>query len=222
MDCGNRADAIYAGMSNRILSVTTYQQVVMEMTPFSYWFRRRATSNERGAAAVEFAILAPLFFMIVFGMFTGGLAYNEKNQITHAAREGGRYGSVLPSDQFTSTCSTTLGACWATSVSNQTINSAYGDLGASIPGRRICVALVTGNPATVVTASNGNAYWSDIGTGANGSAQPCYADDATGATGERIQVLVQRHGSINAILFNYGLTLTSQATSLHETAVNAS
>src|SRR6266571_2031177 len=105
---------------------------------------RRRAGGERGAAAVEFAILAPLFFMLVFGMFSGGLLYNERNELTHAAREGARYGSALPVDQFNTSCGTGSGACWANSVRDQTINSAFGGLGPTVAGRRICVSLVTG------------------------------------------------------------------------------
>ncbi|MGH9268978.1 MAG: TadE family protein, partial [Acidimicrobiales bacterium] len=40
-------------------------------------FRRRRRP-EHGAALVEFALVFPLFFMLVLAMFTGGVAYNAK------------------------------------------------------------------------------------------------------------------------------------------------
>ncbi len=39
---------------------------------------------------VEFAILAPLLFLLVFGIIEFGRAYNAQNTLTHAAREGAR------------------------------------------------------------------------------------------------------------------------------------
>jgi Flp pilus assembly protein TadG len=45
---------------------------------------------ERGASAVEFALVLPLLVMLVLGIFEFGLAYNTKITLTHAAREGAR------------------------------------------------------------------------------------------------------------------------------------
>lgn len=45
---------------------------------------------ERGAAAVEFAILLPLLLLIVIGMVEFSRAYNAQITLTNAAREGVR------------------------------------------------------------------------------------------------------------------------------------
>lgn len=47
-------------------------------------------STERGAAAVEFALLAPVLFMVVLGTMEFGRAYNAQMTLTNAAREGAR------------------------------------------------------------------------------------------------------------------------------------
>lgn len=47
---------------------------------------------QKGAAAVEFAILAPLLFTIVFGIIEFSLLFYDKAVITNASREGARYG----------------------------------------------------------------------------------------------------------------------------------
>ena len=39
---------------------------------------------------VEFAIIAPLLLLLVFGTIEFGRAYNAQNSLTHAAREGAR------------------------------------------------------------------------------------------------------------------------------------
>jgi Flp pilus assembly protein TadG len=51
---------------------------------------RMHTNDERGAVAVEFALLLPLLLSLVFGIIQFGLALNEKLTLTHAAREGAR------------------------------------------------------------------------------------------------------------------------------------
>jgi Flp pilus assembly pilin Flp len=51
--------------------------------------------DENGANAVEFALVLPVLLMLVFGGITGGWLYNQQQQLTHAAREGARYGATL-------------------------------------------------------------------------------------------------------------------------------
>lgn len=46
--------------------------------------------SERGAAAVEFAILLPLLLMLVLGTVEFGRAYNAQITLTNAARDGVR------------------------------------------------------------------------------------------------------------------------------------
>lgn len=45
---------------------------------------------ERGAAAVEFALLMPILIMILLGIMEFGRAYNVQMSLTNAAREGVR------------------------------------------------------------------------------------------------------------------------------------
>lgn len=47
-------------------------------------------STERGAVAVEFALLAPLLVMLLLGIMEFGRAYNVQISLTNAAREGVR------------------------------------------------------------------------------------------------------------------------------------
>lgn len=55
---------------------------------------RRLTKGEKGAAAVEFAIILPLLVLLVFGIIEFGRVYNLYLAVTHAAREGARIASV--------------------------------------------------------------------------------------------------------------------------------
>jgi Flp pilus assembly protein TadG len=52
--------------------------------------RRNGANSDRGAAAVEFALLLPLLLLIVFGIIDFGRAINAQITITQAAREGAR------------------------------------------------------------------------------------------------------------------------------------
>ncbi|NQV05335.1 pilus assembly protein [bacterium] len=49
-----------------------------------------STSREEGAALVEFALILPIFIIVVFGIIGFGRAYQTKIAVTHAAREGVR------------------------------------------------------------------------------------------------------------------------------------
>jgi Flp pilus assembly protein TadG len=50
--------------------------------------------REDGASAVEFALLAPLFFMLIFGIITFGIAFMQLQTARGAVREGARYAAV--------------------------------------------------------------------------------------------------------------------------------
>jgi len=49
-------------------------------------------ANQKGAVAVEFAMLAPLLLLIIGGIIDFGHAYYIKQVVTNASREGARYG----------------------------------------------------------------------------------------------------------------------------------
>lgn len=50
--------------------------------------------NERGAIAVEFALLAPLMVIILFGIIEFGIAMTHALAYASGAREGARYAAV--------------------------------------------------------------------------------------------------------------------------------
>lgn len=51
-------------------------------------------TDSRGQALVEFALVAPLFFMLVLGIIVLGFGVFQQQQITNAAREAARYAAV--------------------------------------------------------------------------------------------------------------------------------
>jgi hypothetical protein len=54
----------------------------------------RRLGDERGASAVEFAIIASLLFMILFGTIQFGITFNRYQSLQSAGREGARLGSL--------------------------------------------------------------------------------------------------------------------------------
>lgn len=57
-------------------------------------FRRRSDRRDRGQALVEFALVVPIFLLLIFGLVDLGRAIYVNNAIAEAARDGGRWGSV--------------------------------------------------------------------------------------------------------------------------------
>ena len=56
--------------------------------------RNNNIKSEKGASAVEFALILPILLMLVFAIFEFGIAYNNYISLTHAAREGARLAAV--------------------------------------------------------------------------------------------------------------------------------
>lgn len=57
--------------------------------------KRRGSVCERGAALVEFALVVPIFLIVLFGMFSMGLYLNGYLQMTDATEIGARYLATL-------------------------------------------------------------------------------------------------------------------------------
>ena len=56
--------------------------------------------SERGAAALEFALIVPILLLVVFGVINFGFLLSQKASLANAVRAGARYGSV---NAYTST-----------------------------------------------------------------------------------------------------------------------
>ena len=162
----------------------------------------RASRSESGAALVEFALVLPVFLMLLLGMMTGGLAYSRKLSVAQAAREGARFGATLPV-----TGATPMNT-WLGRVGTLTIASSDGELESDKPGRFVCIAYVP---------SSGTAQkWQVTGTASPVlSAGTCLADD--GRAGEtRVQVVAQRSSRLEALVFSRDLTVGSHAVARFE------
>ncbi len=164
--------------------------------------QRRSSRRERGAVILELAIVFPVLAMLLFAMITGGIALNNKQQMTHAVREGARYAAVVPATQpFAS-------GTWAENVRDLIVERSVGALGAA----DICVSLVEGSPGAVVSPS---ATYSTSGA-------PCIAGQTfpvvAGDPGRRIQVTARRPEQLQMLVQTIDLVLTTSATARAESS----
>jgi Flp pilus assembly protein TadG len=81
---------------------------------------RSCRKQRRGAAVVEFAVVAPLFIMLVFGMIEYGRMVMVQQLIVNAAREGARLG-VLDGATTAAVTSAVTGYLSNASISGATV-----------------------------------------------------------------------------------------------------
>jgi len=90
--------------------------------------------DTQGTTAVEFALTAPLFFLLLFGIAQIGMWLWATSALQHGAEAAARCASVTPS-----TCST------AASVQQFAVNNSYG-LNVSAKAFTVNMAATCGNP----------------------------------------------------------------------------
>jgi Flp pilus assembly protein TadG len=107
--------------------------------------RRRRGARERGAVAVEFALVLPIFLGLVLGIAEFGRAFNIQVSLSEAARETARYAAIHCAETgYSASSAQNAGVASAPSVGLTTA-----DIGVSYSGTGTCSA---GNNA-VVTVS---------------------------------------------------------------------
>jgi Flp pilus assembly pilin Flp len=157
-------------------------------------FSRRR--DDRGAAAVEFALVLPILMMTLFGFISTGLAYSDHLSATNAVREGARYGAAAD----------ITNASWASNVKdrvkqvyfNESINPAELD-------NDICVRLMPAGAAAPSASYTG----SDCG-----SAPPLPANMEAGSCA--VQVWLQRPDKIELIVFpDLNFTIRADSTAYY-------
>jgi Flp pilus assembly protein TadG len=100
----------------------------------------RTPVGSRGQALVEFALVAPVFFILLFGIIEGGRFMLYYETLNNATREGARYAivhgynSACPSGPMPAT-TTVFSACWdepGNNVIQRVKDTAFGVLGSSV------------------------------------------------------------------------------------------
>lgn len=92
--------------------------------------RVRQPRNSRGQSLVEFALVLPIFLLLLFGLVDGGRLVYQHSVLSQAAREGARLASVE--------------ASWIGSV----------DAGCGSTGGPVCPASATAMKIDIVSAAN--------------------------------------------------------------------
>ncbi len=202
------SDAVSAKSSGTARAVTDSRSgvaipVVKDPTTLPGWWAGRPRPNtERGAVAVEMAIILPLFLALVLGILTGGIAMDHKIGITNAAREAARYGATVPAAQCAdiTKCS---GRNWAQGVQAVAMDRLSGE----VPASQICVALVSGSGSLPVPLDGAHTTKSD------GSA--CY-NDLSIDTGQRVQVSMTRTDRMQTFFWAKDLSLSARVVARFE------
>lgn len=157
---------------------------------------------ERGAAAVEMALILPLFLSLVLGILTGGIAMDHKIAVTNGAREAARYGATVPAAQCADVtkCS---GGTWAQLVRSVAMDRMLGE----VPATQICVALVSGLGSAPIPLDASHTTKSD------GTA--CYTDSSND-TGQRVQVTITRSDRMQVFFWAKDLALSARVVARFE------
>lgn len=75
---------------------------------------RSPHGRARGQALVEFALVVPLFILMIFGIVDAGRLIYTYNTLSGASRDAARVAIVNQSTSGTSTCDTTQATAWPT------------------------------------------------------------------------------------------------------------
>lgn len=169
-----------------------------------------ARRPEIGAALVEFAVILPLFLMIVLGLVSVGFAFEQKLGMTHAARESTRHGATLPITNFI-TAPIPLHA-WLDEIAVRAVADAGGSLDAGTPGLFVCVAFVHPDGAA---ANDTTERRTETSLGVAYSSQDCFADGRP-ADERRVQIRASRDTDLTAFVFTQTITIRSDAVSKFE------
>jgi Flp pilus assembly pilin Flp len=106
-------------------------------------FRFRCARRESGAAAVEFALVAGLLFMLLFGIVDLGWMVNRSTMVNNASREGAREASLNPVASDVE--AVTLASLSGLSVSSTDVEMTCQSLDSDNPCASGDVAIVTVN-----------------------------------------------------------------------------
>jgi Flp pilus assembly protein TadG len=101
----------------------------------------RERRSERGASAVEFALVVPLMILLLIGTVSTGLNYSDHLALTNAAREGARYGAAADAS---------VGG-WATSIQTRVQQVYFNAAGTAPTDNQVCVKLITAGGTILAT-----------------------------------------------------------------------
>jgi Flp pilus assembly protein TadG len=166
-----------------------------------------ADDSERGAVLVEFAFVFPIIVMLLFGLLSGGLAWNQNLAVSQGVRVGARYGATLPTTDYASMDD------YLDAVAQRVIDNADGNLGSSTPGRMLCVAYVHNNGGS--NEFDKTRSRTVTGTTVSRNSSPCFTD-SQGPNEKRVQAVAERTGTLETGFWSRTITLHQQVTFRYE------
>lgn len=170
---------------------------------------RHARSSDSGAAAVEFALLFPVFMVLAMGMMAAGTAYSKQINVTQAAREASRYGATY---DYQADASNNLDN-WLTDV-DKAATQAAGNPADPIGGYDYrCVALVTTNGAGAVVTTKSR-HKVNGGTPAGGACPQTSAPQLRAT--DYVQVAIYRKSDFFLLFANPTVKLDSVSVTPYE------
>ena len=151
------------------------------------WVRGRG-EGDRGAAVVEFAIVLPVLLILLLGMVSGANAWNQSQSISHGAQLAARFASTLPLPTNTDDMDD-----WLDEIIDRSIAASAGTMDAGTAGRAVCVAYV--DPAGAAPDKTASRRIDAAGNRTLGTTE-CFAD-GQGTTAKRVQVVMERSGTLD-------------------------
>lgn len=162
---------------------------------------RRRPSTDRGAAAVEFALLLPIFVVLAVGLMSAGILFWHNLAMTQASRDAARLGTTLPISTASPAPTGEVDiSTWLQRVHDVAKSQVWGSTSTDITTDAngvgyICVAYVRATGITTGLATT--SMYSGVPRGYNTSnSSECFSD---GRSDNRVQVLVRRDGELNGI-----------------------
>ena len=149
--------------------------------------------GDRGVAVVEFALVLPVLMILLLGMFTGAMAWNQSQALGQGSRVAARYASTLPLpvDVGDGLHASNMHA-WLDGIADRAIAASEGAMDAGATARAVCVAYVHLPGAT----GDETVRRQLVGTTRTSGTSPCFADGQP-ASERRVQVVLERDGVIN-------------------------
>ena len=166
--------------------------------------------GDRGAVLVEFALVLPIVVMLLFGLVSAGMAWNQNLAMASGARAGGRYAATLRTAQtgFTSIDD------YLDAVAQRVVDSSEGALATTVAGRVICVAYVHDSAGSSNNFDKTRSR-TETGTTVTRDDTKCYPDNQ-GTTETHIQISVERTTTIQTGVWSQTVTLQQKVVFRYE------
>lgn len=179
--------------------------------------RLRQMQADDGASAVEFALIFPIFMILVLGTIAAGTAFSRQINVTQAAREASRYGSTFDIASINAGAGSAAArtALWLSSVDGALTQSG-GAATNPIGGYDYrCVAIVVTDTSGVPTT--GTTYMENGGTATPNTGKGCPSTSAAVIKSTSyVQVVLSRNVQFFVLFANPTLHLDAVSTTPYE------